>query len=420
MRLAVIVVCTLLVLVALGPAVSGGDAGSAHASAASHADGHATVPASHASPSAFEESVITGNETTVIMDVQLEESGNATWTVSMHVPLETEEEVRAFEDLGYEFVRGTADVGPSIEPFQAAVEQADETTEREMEIADGVERSLHIENSTGTLELRFQWTSFARQSGGDLVVDDAFQTESGTWLSYIEENQVLVIQPPEGYLIDSAPTGPIVQDATLRWEGPQTFGDEYFYIVYRDDPDPQSPTPTPTPTPTDHPPVTPPMNGDNGSGVFLLAAVLLFGGGLAAYYVVDRRRAEDRPLPGATLLDSITTNGHEPPEGEPSDATSSHVEREPTSEVPPGPTPEDPFAGIDEGLLSDEERVLRLLEINGGRMKQARIVKETNWSNAKVSQLLSAMDDDGEIDKLRIGRENLISLPDVDVENFEN
>jgi uncharacterized membrane protein len=48
-------------------------------------------------------------------------------------------------------------------------------------------------------------------------------------------------------------------------------------------------------------------------------------------------------------------------------------------------------------------------------MKQASIVEETGWSNAKVSQLLSAMDEAGRVDKLRIGRENLISLPDEEV-----
>ena len=52
-------------------------------------------------------------------------------------------------------------------------------------------------------------------------------------------------------------------------------------------------------------------------------------------------------------------------------------------------------------------------------MKQANIVKETGWSNAKVSQLLSAMEEDGQIDKLRIGRENLISFPDEDVTDLD-
>jgi len=47
-------------------------------------------------------------------------------------------------------------------------------------------------------------------------------------------------------------------------------------------------------------------------------------------------------------------------------------------------------------------------------MRQADIVTETQWSDAKVSQLLSSMADDDAITKLRIGRENLISLPDVD------
>ena len=45
-------------------------------------------------------------------------------------------------------------------------------------------------------------------------------------------------------------------------------------------------------------------------------------------------------------------------------------------------------------------------------MKQATIVDETDWSDAKVSQLLSAMAEEGRVDKLRLGRENLISLPE--------
>ncbi len=70
-------------------------------------------------------------------------------------------------------------------------------------------------------------------------------------------------------------------------------------------------------------------------------------------------------------------------------------------------------------LLSDEERVEHLLKQNGGRMKQATIVKETNWSNAKVSQLLSAMNENNSVNKLRIGRENLITLPGEDVTDFD-
>jgi uncharacterized membrane protein len=49
-------------------------------------------------------------------------------------------------------------------------------------------------------------------------------------------------------------------------------------------------------------------------------------------------------------------------------------------------------------------------------MKQSRIVEETRWSTAKVSQLLSSMADEGRVEKLRIGRENLISLPEEGID----
>ena len=73
----------------------------------------------------------------------------------------------------------------------------------------------------------------------------------------------------------------------------------------------------------------------------------------------------------------------------------------------------------DLSLLSDEERVEHLVERNGGRMRQADIVNKTGWSDAKVSQLLSAMADEGRVEKLRLGRENLISLPE-EYERSEN
>jgi uncharacterized membrane protein len=60
--------------------------------------------------------------------------------------------------------------------------------------------------------------------------------------------------------------------------------------------------------------------------------------------------------------------------------------------------------------LTDREFIVDILEDNDGRMKQARIVDSTGWSKSKVSMLLSEMEDEGEISKLRVGRENIISL----------
>ena len=64
----------------------------------------------------------------------------------------------------------------------------------------------------------------------------------------------------------------------------------------------------------------------------------------------------------------------------------------------------------DEELLSDEDRVISMLEERGGRMKQVKIVEETGWSKSKVSMLLSDMEEDQQLSKLRVGRENIVSL----------
>ena len=60
---------------------------------------------------------------------------------------------------------------------------------------------------------------------------------------------------------------------------------------------------------------------------------------------------------------------------------------------------------------TDEERVLELLEENGGRLPQGEIVCRTPWSKSKVSRLLARMDVQDRIVKIRAGRENIIVLP---------
>jgi len=84
-------------------------------------------------------------------------------------------------------------------------------------------------------------------------------------------------------------------------------------------------------------------------------------------------------------------------------------DRPATTESPP--EPDQPATEPDEPAgKTDSELIVDILEANEGRMKQARIVDETGWSKSKVSMLLSEMEEDEEISKLRVGRENIISL----------
>ncbi len=68
-------------------------------------------------------------------------------------------------------------------------------------------------------------------------------------------------------------------------------------------------------------------------------------------------------------------------------------------------------ADVDVELLPNPDRVLTVLEANGGQMRQSALVEETGWSKAKVSRVLSRMEDEDQIVKVSVGRGNLVTTP---------
>ena len=327
------------------------------------------------------------------LEVQLQDDGDARWTVVATVPLNDGDDVENFRSFAETYEQGEQDFRLGVGTFRQAAAEASAATGREMFIR-AANRSAGLVNETavdgtvhtyGELRVSFTWGGFARVSeNGTMYVGDAFNTKDGTWFPGLGPNQTLVIRSPPGYADPTAPAGTEIVGGDLRWEGPQTFESGYFEITYQADP----------------------AGTDNGSGVstalltgalVLSAAALLLG-----LYLLWRRRDGTVPGDGPAPEPDADEAAPEPEEPEPAE---------------PEPEPAEPEPDLE--LLSDEERVEYLLERNGGRMKQANIVKETGWSNAKVSQLLSAMEDDGRIDKLRIGRENLISLPEEGVADID-
>ncbi|MDD2665998.1 MAG: helix-turn-helix domain-containing protein [Methanocellales archaeon] len=59
---------------------------------------------------------------------------------------------------------------------------------------------------------------------------------------------------------------------------------------------------------------------------------------------------------------------------------------------------------------SDEDTVLHLLEEAGRELYQSEIVKQTGFSKSKVSAIIKSLKENGRIQKIRKGRENLIRL----------
>jgi len=337
----------------------------------------------------------------VVVEIQLQRDGDAAFTVLMAFALENETDREAFDDLAADFEDGTAEADLGADAFRRASERASNATGREMRVT-GVERNGVVENDTGVLRLSFTWTNFAESSARTYRIGDAFNTTEGTWLSELTPRQTLVIQSPPGYAVLNAPPGAGVTQGDLVWEGPTVFEPGDLRATFQ----PGAATPTPT-TPNDDPTAA-------LLGTFVVGAGVL---ALGIYWFVYRERPETEPklesedVPaadaesepgGETAVESAgETGGADPREAETEDETADE-ER------------------VDLELLSDEERVEHLLQQNGGRMKQASIVKETGWSNAKVSQLLSSMADEDRVQKLRIGRENLIALPEEDIGELDS
>lgn len=337
------------------------------------------------------------------IDVRLESDGDANVSVYKKFAITGETDRKAFEQLAEDFESTETDDMEdafSLQVFKRIAAGASEDTGREMTIEDDT-RETEIDDERGILELRFQWTNFANVTDDRMEVGDVFEVDGHTWLSSLPDNQRLIIRTPEDYAIDDTADGASINDGVLIWEGPHEFesGGPNAILVQRSQ------------STEDFSVLT------VGLGLALVVAIILL------VYLASQRRAtplwgRDQATEGrgwTGLLPPTAGDGGEersPPHTRSDTGTEPAIERRSEPDES-----DDPFDGVDEELLSDEERVVRLLEANEGRMKQANIVVETNWSNAKVSQLLSSMADEGRIEKLRIGRENLITLIEDTDEN---
>ncbi|WP_254662909.1 hypothetical protein [Haladaptatus sp. W1] len=307
-------------------------------------------------------------------------NGDAHWNVSMDFSLHDENETEAFKRLGRDFKQGDSSVGFSAETFRDIAKREQAETGREMKIRS-VNRDYTVSNETGMLTLSFIWTNFTRVNGDKIYLGDAFLLDDGesTWFRSLSANQNLFIHSPDEYEIQNSNFGH--NNGTITLSGPMTIrsptgGGRFIRVTYAED--------------------SRPVEQSTPLLAYIAGFVVLVGIVGAGVYAFTQR---DGDGPGTD---------------------SEHTDEEPIPSTTPDPNPEPEDDEPNLELLSDEERVEHLLKRNGGRMKQATIVKETNWSNAKVSQLLSAMSDSDRIDKLRIGRENLITLPGEDVTDFDD
>ena len=123
---------------------------------------------------------------------------------------------------------------------------------------------------------------------------------------------------------------------------------------------------------------------------------------------------------GSDSASSGSRLADEPYPDERDHGTAMRLESDPDPESPPGSKAAllDPATGptcqgeiLEHGCVP-AQYVRAVLAEHGGRLKQRRFVDEYGWSPSTVSELLSTLEDDGVIERYRIGREKVIRLPD--------
>ena len=284
----------------------------------------------------------------VYMTAAVREDGTAEWAVEYRVRLDDDNATRAFESV-------QADIEDDPDSFTAR-------------FADGMSRTVaSAENATGReMELRNVTVSAEKQTFGQeygvityrftwtgFATTDGDRIRAGDALSelFLDDETALEIAYPEGYEVASVQPRPSEnRSSAVVWRGPTDFGADEPRVE-----------------------VTPARGGSQLPLLAGVAGVLVAAAGGAV--LLTRRRGGGAGAAGVAAADD---GQEEPPEE----------------------------------LLSNEERVIKLLDESGGRIKQQRITEEFDWTDAKTSQVVGSLRDDDAVETFRIGRENVVTLPE--------
>jgi len=305
----------------------------------------------------------------ITMRVELHENGTGQMEIEYTIRLDSDADRDAFEEIQSEIeANQSAYLDPFKERMNRTIGAAEETTGREMaarEFGITTESESQPQTELGHVRFKVEWSGFADVGDGRIRAGDAVDS------LFLDESETLEFRWPADYGIESNDPRPQQTDAErIVWRGPINFEAGQPRIVL-------STSASDGGTSGDD------GSGDDGTGTAMLP--LLGVAGLILLAAVS----------GFALFVQQT-------EGADEEAT----------ETPAGTDATPPAE-----LLSNEERVLQLLQQNGGRMKQKQVAEQLDWTAAKTSQVVSDLRDDDEVDSFRLGRENVLTLPEVDIES---
>lgn len=295
-----------------------------------------------------------------INTIEVHENGTVFWTIQERISLETQPELNEWN----QFIR----TGQGYR-YQQIVEELKDRTNQSLISAENIsKRSMELRNvnisydmlkttsgTFGIINFRFEWLNFSQVNSSSIFIGDSF-----TEVMAPSSENVLIIKIPDNYDVVSVSPEFDKRDGTrLIWDG----------TMYRSldvgEPSLELRPSTIWPMATNF--VLPNAITNTWPLNILILLILITGISILLW--------KKRSIP-STKNDDVFT----------------------------------PDPDLIMEYLEDEEMIIKILIKHNGQANQSDIVKETGFSKSKISNVLTKMKEDGDIDKIRQGKRNIIRL----------
>ncbi len=259
-------------------------------------------------------------------------------------------------------INGTVDTWEGFEQRVASlIDAAANQTQREMSLdPNSLSLSTNIStNQSKTVEYLFTWQNFSITQNGQITFGDVFLVNG--FFNQLYGDGGLKIRYPATYAVKSVSPVPDEKDysnQTLEWLGTQFFVNEKPSIALAI----SSVTPSPSPDQATN------RNDWQPYALISLVSALAVAVSLAGFYVARRRKRKNNELTEAIKL----------------------------ADMP--------------AIESEEQKIVKIIQFNGGSAFQSSITGQSKFSKAKTSQLLTALERKGVVRRYKKGRDKIVTL----------
>lgn len=300
-----------------------------------------------------EESSVEAEADAILIEIDVDEDGDATWRVEHRIRLATESDETAFEEMAEDIEANPTEYEERYaERMGAAAATAADRTDRPMAIED-----VTVSTSKAEIPERYGIVTYEFHWTG-FAATEGNEIRMGDAIEgmFLDDRMVLIMSWPESHGLESiSPTPDEERSSSVVWRGPRDFGSGHPSVVVADGL----------------------LGTVDRSAVTLFLPALIAA--VALMVVLYHRRPSRSHSPASSTEETDTED-------------------------------------VDLSLLSNEEQVVRVLEDHGGRMKQKELAETLDWTAAKTSQVTGDLREKGTIEGFRLGRENVLKLPDAEDE----